>query len=456
MATIKNKRIESILSEALGILKPSDEEIMTTTTFSNQIMERLRIEAPKDVDIIMAGSVSRGTQIRGSSDIDIFMLFPKTSNSKSMEDKGMRIAKRIVDKKRGEYYKIKYAEHPYLQLISKNPPIKADIVPAFKIKDSYERGSSVDRTQLHNVFVMENFTKKQCDDVRLLKGFLKFHSIYGAEAKIEGFSGYLSELLIYNYGSFMNTLSSISKLKLPISIDPKSRSILSAEKNIYFKSDFVILDPTDENRNVAAAVSKEALSKFILISRRFLKNPSIDFFYGNEYSDNNSKSRLNALRTKYGFDMYNITFEVFNISEEILWQQSKKMTKQLEDILQKNSFNPIISLIDIKGGSGIISIFLNKYELNSVVRQGPDVFIENASDSFMEKNQLVFIKGYKIMSLKHTEFNTPMNLMRGILKSNALTIPSYIKQKSIHISLNKISESNAKLIYRRYIELTKI
>ena len=456
MATIKNRHIESILSEALGILKPSEEEIRITNAFSNQIMARLSAEVKKDVDIIMAGSVSRGTQIRGSSDIDIFMLFPKTSNSKLMEDNGMRIAKRIVDKKKGEYYKIKYAEHPYLQLISNNPPIKADIVPAFKIKDSYEMGSSVDRTQLHNVFVMENLTKKQCDDVRLLKGFLKFHSIYGAEAKIEGFSGYLSELLVYNYGSFMNTLSSISKLKLPISIDPKSRSILNTKKNIYFKSDFVVLDPTDENRNVAAAVSKEALSKFILISRRFLKNPSIDFFYGNEYSDNNSKSRLNALRAKYGFDIYNITFEVFNISEEILWQQSKKLTKQLEDILQKNSFNPILSLIDIKGGSGIISIFLNKYELNSIVRQGPDVFIENATDSFMEKNQPVFLRGYKIMALKHTEFNTPMNLMRAILKSNALTIPSYIKRKSIHISLNKISESNAKLIYRRYIELTRI
>jgi tRNA nucleotidyltransferase (CCA-adding enzyme) len=456
MATIKNRRIESILLEALGILKPSSEEIKITNAFSNQIMGRLRDVAQKDVDIIMAGSVSRGTQIRGSSDIDIFMLFSKTSNSKAMEDKGMRIAKRIVNKKNGEHYKIKYAEHPYLQLISNNPPIKADIVPAFKIKDSYEMGSSVDRTQLHNVFVMENLTEKQRDDVRLLKGFLKFHSIYGAEAKIEGFSGYLSELLIYNYGSFMNTLSSISRLKLPISIDPKSRSILNTEKNISLKSDFVVLDPTDENRNVAAAVSKESLSKFILISRRFLKNPSIDFFYGNEYSDNNSKSRLNALRENFGFDMYNITFKVSDISEEILWQQSKKLTKQLEEILQKYSFNPIISLIEINGSNGIISIFLNKYELTSTVRQGPDVFMENAVDSFMGKNQHVFIKGYKLMSLKRTEFNTPINLMRSMFKSNAITIPSYIKKKSIRVSINKISEPNAKLIYRRYIELTKI
>ena len=78
---------------------------------SNQIMGRLRNSAPKDIDIIMAGSVSRGTQIRGNSDIDIFLLFPKTSNAEKMEQKGMDVARGIVDKKRGESFKIKYAEY---------------------------------------------------------------------------------------------------------------------------------------------------------------------------------------------------------------------------------------------------------------------------------------------------------------------------------------------------------
>ena len=48
---------------------------------------------------------------------------------------------------------MKYAEHPYTKVVLGDRGINADIVPAYKIKDASERGTAVDRTQLHNEFV---------------------------------------------------------------------------------------------------------------------------------------------------------------------------------------------------------------------------------------------------------------------------------------------------------------
>jgi tRNA nucleotidyltransferase (CCA-adding enzyme) len=38
---------------------------------------------------------------------------------------------------------------------------------------------------------------------------MKGTGVYGAEAKVEGFSGYLTELLVINYGSFPKALEAV-------------------------------------------------------------------------------------------------------------------------------------------------------------------------------------------------------------------------------------------------------
>ena len=43
--------------------------------------------------------------------------------------------------------------------------------------------------------------------------FLKSNKIYGAEIAKQGFSGYISEVLILEFGSFENLIKSISKIK---------------------------------------------------------------------------------------------------------------------------------------------------------------------------------------------------------------------------------------------------
>ena len=272
--------IEAITERVLKDVKPSPEEIRITTDLANGLMARIKQAAPKDVEIILAGSVARGTQVRGNSDIDIFLLFPKGMEERKMERLGIEIAKKIVNKKKNERFEIKYAEHPYLKLIMGDEGIKADIVPAFKIDDSKDMGSAVDRTQLHNNFVNSNLSMHQRDQVRVLKSFLRFHNVYGAEAKTEGFSGYLCELLIHQYGSFQKLATAFSDLKLPLCLNPIDRNEIP-NPDIFkkFNSNFIVLDPTDSGRNVAAGLSKTSLMRFVLACRILLSNPTLKYFH---------------------------------------------------------------------------------------------------------------------------------------------------------------------------------
>lgn len=454
LMTTSKTRLAQVLTQALSALKPTSNEIAMSNALSNQLMLRLKNKVSSNVDIIMAGSVARGTQISGNSDIDIFLLFPKTSNEREMEALGIKYAKSIVNRKNGETFKIKYSEHPYLQLISKTPPIKVDIVPAFKINDSFEMGSAVDRTQLHNIFILDHLSNEQKDDVRLLKGFLKFHSIYGAEAKTEGFSGYLCELLVYYYGSFVKVLEGISRITIPIVISPKEHLLLKKEdKN--FESDFIVIDPTDDNRNVAAAVSKESLSKFIIISRKFLNKPSIDFFYDNKYSDYNSKTRLNKIRKKMSVDLYIIHFDAHDISEDILWQQAKRFMRQMQSHLEREQFSVLLSLLDISDNKGIICLFINKYEIGSKLYQGPEVFLEHPSTTFIESNSTVVFKDYRLYSIKNVQNKNPHAQILSFIRSRSEFIPTHINKKSIKISINKYSEQQAKILYKQYVQAVR-
>ena len=92
-----------------------------------------------------------------------------------------------------------YAEHPYIRGYYKN--YKIEIVPCYKIEKASQKLSAVDRTPLHTQFIKENLKENQKKEVRLLKQFLIGIDWYGAEADVEGFSGYLCEILILTFKS---------------------------------------------------------------------------------------------------------------------------------------------------------------------------------------------------------------------------------------------------------------
>ncbi len=451
--------IEAITERVLKDVKPTPEEIRITTDLANELMTRIKNAAPKDVEIILAGSVARGTQVRGNSDIDIFLLFPRGMEERNMEKLGIEIAKKVVNRRKNERFEIKYAEHPYLKLIMGDEGIKADIVPAFKIDDSKDMGSAVDRTQLHNNFINSNLSLYQRDQVRVLKSFLRFHNVYGAEAKTEGFSGYLCELLVHQYGSFQKLITAFADLKLPLCLNPIDRSEIP-NPDIFkkFSSDFIVLDPTDSGRNVAAGLSKTSLMRFVMSCRIFLSNPTIKYFYGPEYDEEHASAKLDSAAKALGAEMHTLLFAIPSISEEVIWQQLKKLEKQIASKMRENGFGPLLSLEGMQDKKAAILFFTNRYHIGSVVKKGPSALMRDASTAFIKAHpkSVLYMEGESLSLVERASYAGPGDLLKSLLHDKSFAFPSYlVKSKAKHVE-GKIPEDYAKMLYRRYIEVTTI
>lgn len=461
---ITRKKLEFVLKTALKEVKPTEEEMERITAYANDIVRRLKETVPKEVEIVSVGSVARGTQIRGTSDIDIFLLFPKTFTKEQAAKKGMEIAKGIVSRHKNESFEVKYAQHPYVRLILSDVGVTADIVPAFKINHAPERITAVDRTPLHNKFVSAHLTERQKDEVRLLKSFLNSHRIYGADVEAEGFSGYLCELLIYQYGSFIDLLAHAADLKLPFVMVPAKKMVLPSrseeakklEKK--FGKDFVIVDPTDENRNVAAAVSNESLARFVVASRLLLRSPTLEFFHGPKYSDTYSERKLMRLRKELGLDIYLLHFKVKDVSEEIIWQQLRRFMERLRHTLRENGFAPAVSFENVAKDNGIIAFFMKTYGISHRVAVGPSVFMREASRRFTDshnKSLGIMFDGDRLISLEESDHKTPKELIMHALEEKE-GFPSSLKRDEVKLYINDMPEPVAKMLHGAFMKETSI
>ncbi len=445
-------KLKKLSDELLEYVEPTKEELKITKNYADNLISRLKKTLPKDVEVILAGSTARGTQVKGSFDIDRFLLFPKILNEREMENKAVNLSKKIIDEKIGETYIIKYAEHPYIKLTNKRYKITADLVPAFKINNANEMGSAVDRTQLHNKFILSHLKPNQKNDVRLLKYFLKKHNIYGAEAKIHSFSGYECELLIYFYGNFYNVVKGLSEIKPNTVIDIKNNRFIEDEtKDEYlkkFNSNFIIIDPTDSNRNVAASVYPESLAKIIFITRNLLENPTKDNFLN---SNKNFKFNIDKVVNKFGLKIQLISMEVPDISEDTLWPQIAKLSDRIKAELIQYNFNPILTAVDIKNNIAIILLVFENNKLSVNIIKGPSIFINQGSKEFYKKHTksgFVFIKDTNLYAIEKSKFLTPSEVIKFMIKEHKFVIPN--SKKNAKISLLEFEELSKD--YKKRIE----
>ena len=296
------------IKDVLERIKPTEEEQKFLLQNAEDIISKIKLNLiGVDADPILVGSLAKGTNLK-DTDVDIFIRFSTKYDRSYIEEKTIEIGKKIL-----ESTEINFAEHPYIKGKYRN--ILFEIVPCYRIEDSKRKITSVDRTPFHTEFVIRNLKEWQKDEVRLLKQFLKGLGIYGAEAKIDGFSGYLTELLIIKYGKFLNVLKNVIKWK-------KTTFISLNGEGTQFNSPLTFIDPTDPKRNVASAVSMKNYAIFIFSSREFLKNPKINFFFPNEYPEFD----VEKIKSR-GVGILHIKVTKPNVVDDILYTQIKKFSK---------------------------------------------------------------------------------------------------------------------------------
>lgn len=390
-------------------IKPTKEERENLKKIFEAIKRRFELFLPESVEVCLVGSAARNTNLRGKSDFDVFLLFPTTISRQELEERGLRYAKRAV---RPNKWSVWYAEHPYLR--SKLYGVDVDIVPAYKIESIGERMTAVDRTPLHTRYLSERLkNEKLREDILLLKQFLKANGLYGAELKIEGFSGYLCELLVLHYGSFEKLIKEAA--------DWKPRMVVDIEKHgkKAFSEPLVVIDPVDPNRNVASAVSETSFARFIVLAREYLKNPRLGMFFPPSEMKSKKKLRreVKKLMEEHRMRMLGVVFGCPKIVEDLLWPQLKKTTKSLVALLERSGF----SVFDYAYWSDnerkcAILVDLNNDVLPRVKKvEGPFVYDKEHYKKFLEahKGRICWVMDGRTYCLEERKLHTAKELVKA-------------------------------------------
>lgn len=362
----------SLEDEVLARIRPTpDEETRLEAMVRDLLAEVQAVLKAKGWDArpFVSGSVAKGTHLTGA-DVDLFVAFPPDLPRKDLEERGLALGEIL---ERGVHL---YAEHPYTRGLYRG--VQVEIVPCYHITDASQRMSAVDRTPLHVDYVLGHLNEGQADQIRLLKAWSEGIGLYGAEAKIRGFSGYLCELLVLKYGSFRGVLEASLGWRRGVVIE------LDRPAGRAFDEPLVLVDPVDPNRNVASAVSVEQMASFVHAAREYLRKPRTSFFFPKPLKAL-SVARLRAVARKRGGPLLAVSLRAPAVTEDVLYPQLRKAHRAFVDLFEREGFAVHDARFDVAGKE---AVFLFEFAIASLPRvqrhEGPPVWVKNAKD-FLEK-----------------------------------------------------------------------
>ncbi|WP_101477833.1 CCA tRNA nucleotidyltransferase [Candidatus Nitrosotalea bavarica] len=394
--------MRNILEQARNASIPTKQEKEKMQVLSNNLVELVKKEAAKYPEVTLVelgGSYAKGTWLKGKLDLDIFVKMKKEIEEKQFEEIGRKIG--FDSMKKYKPY-VRYSEHPYVEAEAENT--KVNVVPCYDVENGQWK-SAADRSSFHTKFILEKLDDEKKNEVRLLKKFLIGVDIYGAEIATEGFGGYVAEVLIYHYGSFIKVLEAAANFT-------EGQIIGSPTKK--FETALILIDPIDSNRNLGTAISAQNFGRFILAARAYLKKPSLVFFNGKK-SFPNTKNLKNIIVVKFDYK---------HRSPDIIWGQAKRGATALSGQLELGGFQVLrkSAITDEKSEAAMLFLLHSPVIEKSMVKNGPDVFRRSESESFIlrnSKNKLTWIDDNgRILSLQEREFYDAKKFLQSLLKKN--------------------------------------
>ncbi|MEE3213414.1 MAG: CCA tRNA nucleotidyltransferase [Thermoproteota archaeon] len=438
----------SIIELAKKIALPSSNQVSKVNKNANEAFKLVNKECSNHKEVVsvqFGGSYAKGTWTPEKIDVDIFVKLKKSTSGKKFSELGKKIGFNAL-KKYNPY--VRYSEHPFVEAMIDGTLV--NVVPCYDVKKG-EWKSAADRSTFHTEFMSEKLTGQMKNDISLLKCMMKSNGVYGAEIANQGFSGYVTEVLVYYFGSFSNVMKEISKVNKNTRIGESSRK---------FNSAIIIIDPIDSNRNLGAAISMENVARFVLLSRKYLKKPSLSFFRNKKMKPKKEKEIVKNTVV--------VNFSYKKRSEDIIFGQIKRAANSFESQLTQEGFrvlrNNAIIYDDNKAAILILleDILINKNQ----TKIGPEFFEEGFSNKFIQvnvkKSKLMWVdKNGKIQSVQKrnyndakmflntrlkenlTKFGIPRGLQNDFKKHFAVSVGDKITNKSIKAAISELTSTNA-------------
>lgn len=332
----------------------------------------------------LGGSVAKDTWLVDKSDIDIFVKFDKNTTAKDFVRKSLDIGFESL-KEYNPY--TKYSQHPYVAATTQG--VVLNVVPCYDV-DLGKWQSAADRSPYHTAHIKSVLSQDMKNDVRLLKKFLMLRNLYGSQIEIQGFSGYVTEVLVSYFDSFekvLEKMSNVNKYEILGQGDGYQHTVVS------------IIDPIDSERDLAAAISPRNMSRFVLECWRFHNKPSPTTFYPGKY------------RVDHHYDnVVCVTFACKNKDIDIVWGQSKSTVKVVGRLLERNGFTVIRKGVTVDDGSVQLSFLLASLIIPRMfVKKGPNALRQSNAYRFIQTNHdtMVWVDEHGAMcclvSREHTD-----------------------------------------------------
>jgi tRNA nucleotidyltransferase (CCA-adding enzyme) len=261
--------VKPILDEVLNDIRPDSDSLIVVNDF---VLDLNNLFKEKGVGAVavLGGSVAKGTFLKGDYDADIFVKF-------DISYKGKDISNILADVLNGVFVfdRVK-GSRDYFHV---RRDFVFELVPVLDVSSIFDAENVIDMSPLHVDYFLSKGDGLQ-DEVRLLKRFMKSARVYGSESFIKGFSGHVVDLLVLKFGGFLDVLKAASKWTpiVVIDLERKLKDPLMELDKAKVSGPLVVVDPVQENRNAAAALSFSCFDMFVIYAKDFLASPSKDFF----------------------------------------------------------------------------------------------------------------------------------------------------------------------------------
>ncbi len=415
--------MDKLYKKVLNKITPSLKEKKAEKKIFEEIEKKIMKIEGKHSHVNWCGSSARNTHLKNDRDLDLFVMFDKELSEKELEKEGLKIGKMVFYGKKWEQA---YSQHPYIRGNYKG--FDTEIVPSYKVNSGSEIKSAVDRTPFHNKYILNKMSESQKQEVRLLKQFMKGIHAYGADLKNCALPGYAMELLILHYENFENTLKEISKWN-------PGKIILfenSEEKNAeqFSESPLIIIDPVDNKRNVASALSLEQFERMVYSAKKFLENPSEKFFFS-EKTKPLGKKQLKEELTKRELVAIKSIFPK-KVLPDIFWGQLRRFLKKIENYLEEEDF--VVEKSNLwSNEKEVVFIFtLKEKNLQKIkIISGPFASDEENSKKFLEKKRKIvagpYVKEGKLTIEIERKETSVLKILENFLKESSKTEKDAVK-----------------------------
>ncbi|HIH24866.1 TPA: hypothetical protein HA251_07575 [Candidatus Woesearchaeota archaeon] len=385
--------------------------------------------------VTLGGSTAKGTYLQGDHDIDVFVRFATSYTDKEIPEILERVLKAVfrkVERVHGsrDYFHIQREEYTF------------EFVPVLKIDSWVEARNVTDMSPLHVAYVLSKIRAKPwlSQDIRLTKQFCKAMKVYGAESYIGGFSGHVVDLLNIQYGGFRNVLEAAASWPAKTVLDPESRldNPLTQLNDAKVFAPLVIVDPVQQDRNSAAAVTKQAYNRLRTAAKEYQASSPDEqarFFTVTPFS------HKEFCAAHPGDQAIIVTITPLPGKKDVVGAKCLKVHEHVLRGLLDNEFTVTASAWEFTTKRATLAYALPAQKLSvEMMIVGPPVHKTKDAARFAATHKTTYSKDGRLHAIEHRRYREPLPLVRALLGKE------YVKERVVSARCARIgpSESGAK------------